>query len=41
MPRPEIDPTALALIAATPRSLRALLVGLPAAVLNAPNAEGW
>src|SRR3979409_522639 len=37
----QIDPTALELIAGTPRVLRALLGGLPADVSNAPNPEGW
>jgi hypothetical protein len=36
-----IDPAAIELIARTPRVLRALLSGLPAVVLSAPNAEGW
>src|SRR6266536_3562308 len=36
-----IDPAAIDLIARTPRVLRALLSGLPAAVLNTPNPEGW
>jgi hypothetical protein len=36
-----IDPAAIELIAQTPRVLRALLSGLPAAVLNTPNPEGW
>jgi hypothetical protein len=41
MPQAAIDPSALTLIAATPRTLRALLAGLPSAVLETPNAEGW
>jgi hypothetical protein len=34
-------PHALAVIDATPRTLRALLADLPDAVVNAPGAEGW
>jgi hypothetical protein len=36
-----IDPAASALMARTPRVLRSLLVGLPEAVLDKPNDEGW
>jgi hypothetical protein len=36
-----IDAAALALIGRTPRVLRALLVGLPSQILEAPNDEGW
>jgi hypothetical protein len=41
MPHAAIDPAALELIARTPRTLRALLGGLPAEVLAEPNDEGW
>jgi hypothetical protein len=36
-----IDPAATALIRSTPMVLRALFAGVPAAVLLAPNPEGW
>jgi hypothetical protein len=40
-PMPGIDPTALALIGATPSVLRALLGALPTEVVEQPNPEGW
>ena len=36
-----IDAAAIQVIGRTPGVLRALLVGLPGQVLEAPNAEGW
>jgi hypothetical protein len=36
-----ISPLVLAILSATPSTLRALLDGLPDEALHAPNAEGW
>ncbi len=36
-----VDPSALALLSATPASLRALLSEHPSSLLNEPNSEGW
>jgi hypothetical protein len=36
-----IDPAALEIVGRTPGVLRALLAGLPEAVLRQPNEEGW
>jgi DinB family protein len=36
-----IDPAALEVIGRTPGVVRALLAGLPAEVIDAPNDEGW
>jgi hypothetical protein len=36
-----VDPSAFELIAATPPTLRALLVGLPSELVDKPNDEGW
>jgi len=41
MPQPSVDPSAFEVIGHTPRTLRALLVGLPGELVDKPNDEGW